>query len=307
MHTSIKMLKKVLALLLALVMILSLTACGSLAAAKTLRKIQKLNSFHVDCDMNLGFGLGFMGESISDLDLVIETNTDVSRGPLRGEGTMRMNVLDEPVEVLYYFEREDNTLTIYASPDGETWSKRTMDLGDGDSDFKLDAKSLLGISQFLSTFEETGTETINGSDASVYSGAISGDDLKASLDESGLVESFAEALDIDPDELELDEIGSIPLTFAIDSESGLPVKLTADFSGFMGSLLPFFLEVGLKAVAASEESEDMEKVTAMLSMMDISCSKFTVTAVLSEFDQVAEVLIPEDVINEAVDSSISVH
>ena len=43
-----KTIKKGLALLLALMMVLSLTACDNLQTLKTVRKIQKLESYHAD-------------------------------------------------------------------------------------------------------------------------------------------------------------------------------------------------------------------------------------------------------------------
>jgi hypothetical protein len=298
-----KTVKKGLALLLALLMVLSLSACGSLEAAKTVRKIQKLDSYHVDCSIDMSMSLGMMGESFMDLALSMGGDADVNRDPLKGAGEFRMELMDENVNGQFYFVKGEDGIAVYSSADsGETWKMSTIDLSasSGESGALFSKESLAWLAKTAATFEEAGEEEVNGYEATVYEGYISGEELKALLDESDAVDATAEAMELDPGELELDEISDIPITVALDNKSGLPVRVTIDLSGLMESLLPFFLQVGMKASA--ESGEDTSEMLALFSMMDISFDEFMITVLLSEFDEVGEVTIPEEVLEAAVET-----
>ena len=102
-----KTLQKCLALLLTLIMVLSLSACGSLEAAKAVRNIQKLDSYRADCDIDMSMSMGMLGESIMDLELSMGGGADVNRDPLKGAGEFKMELLDEAVEGQFYFAKEE--------------------------------------------------------------------------------------------------------------------------------------------------------------------------------------------------------
>ncbi len=300
-----KTIKKGLALLLALIMVLSLTGCGSLQAAKTVRKTQKLESFHADFSVDMKMGLGMMEESLMDLEFSMGGSGDVNREPLRGAGDFRMEILDETIEVLYYFAKGEDEVTVYTSADdGETWKMSSIDLsrGPGDSGQLFNREALVWLAKTAATFEETGEEEVNGYDATVYAGYISGAELKALLDESDVVDATAEAMDLGPGELELEEISDIPITVALDNKTGLPVKITVDLSGLMESLLPFFLQAGMQASA--ESGEEANELLALFSVMDISFDEFEITVLLSDFDEAEDVTIPEEVIAAAAVESM---
>ena len=74
-----KTIKKGLALLLALMMMLSLTACDNLQTLKTVRKIQKLESYHADCSVDMNMGLGMLGQSLMNLEFHIGADADTIR------------------------------------------------------------------------------------------------------------------------------------------------------------------------------------------------------------------------------------
>ena len=63
-----KALRKGLALLLALLIVLSLSGCGSLQALKTMRKIQKLESYRADCSIDMSMSLGMFAKILDALD-----------------------------------------------------------------------------------------------------------------------------------------------------------------------------------------------------------------------------------------------
>ena len=295
--------KKGFALLLALIMVLSLSGCGSLQALKAIRNLQKLESFRTDCSIDMSMGLGMFDHTIMDMDFCISGAADVNRDPLRGAGEFRADIMGEAKEGQLYFSREDDRLMLYASADGgETWKSNSIDLSGSspDSGFSLSKETLAWITKTAATFEETGKEEVNGYDATVYAGCISGEELKAMLGESDTLEALAEAMEADPGELEPEIIGDIPITVALDNETGLPVRITVDLSGMMDSLFPFFLKAVTKA--ASESGEGTDEILSLLTMMDVSFNKFTITVLLSDFNEVGEVVIPEEVLDAAVET-----
>ena len=295
-----KTIKKGLALLLALMMVLSLTACDNLQTLKTVRKIQKLESYHADCSVDMNMGLGMLGQSLMNLEFHIGADADVNRDPLLGEGTFQAELMDETREGQFYFAKEDDTLTLYLSTDGgETWKATPIDLSEStpDTGFGLSKESLEWMLKAAATFEETGEEEINDYTATVYEGFISGEELKAMMDEADALGAVATGMELDPDELQLEEVGDIPVTVALDKESGLPVRFTVDLSALMDSMLPLFLQVVTKASA--ESGEDAGEILGLLSFMEVSFDEFLITVHLSDFDEMGEVTIPEEVLEAA--------
>ncbi|MBO7374166.1 MAG: hypothetical protein J6U19_08015 [Oscillospiraceae bacterium] len=298
-----KTVKKGLALLLALIMVLSLTACGNLEALKTVRKIQKLESYHADYSIDMNMSLGMLGQSFMDMPFRIDGDADVNRDPLCGEGTFQADLMGETKEGRFYLAKEDNTLTLYLSTDGgETWKANPIDLSDSspDTGFGFSREFIESLVKIADSFEEAGEEEVNGYTATVYEGFISGEEMKAKIDESDALDAVAEGMELDPDELVLEEIGDIPITVALDNETGLPVKFTVDLSALMDSLLPLFIQAVTKASA--ESGEDTDEIIALLSFMDVSFDEFLITVLLSDFDEVGEVTIPEEVIAAAVET-----
>ena len=301
-----KTIRKGLALLLALLMALSLSGCGSLQALKTMRKIQNLESYRADCSIDMSIGLGMFGQSFMNMDFRIAGTADVNRDPLRGAGEFRMDLMGETQEGQFYFAKDGDQLMLYTSADGgDTWKAGPVDLNSSspESGFGLSKESLVWLTKTAADFEEAGEEDVNGYAATVYEGSVSGAELKALMDESDLLGTLAEAMEISPDELEMKEIGDIPITVALDNKTGLPVRLTVDLSGLMESLLPFFLQVGMKA--SSDGGEDADEMLALISMMDVSFDECMITVLLSDFDKIGEITIPDEVI-AAAKSPVSV-
>ena len=295
-----KTIKKGLALLLELMMMLSLTSCDNLQTLKTVLKIQKLESYHADCSVDMNMGMGMLGQSLMNLEFHIGADADVNRDPLLGEGTFQAELMDETREGQFYFAKEDDTLTLYLSTNGgETWKATPIDLSDSspDTGFGLSKESLDWMLKAAKTFEETGEEEINGYPASVYEGFISGEELKAKMDEADALGAVASGMELNPDELQLEEVGDIPVTVALDKESGLPVRFTVDLSALMDSMLPLFLQVVTKASA--ESGEDAGEILGLLSFMEVSFDEFLITVHLSDFDEAPEVSIPEEVLEAA--------
>lgn len=289
-----KTVKKGLALLISLVMVLSLTACGSLSAAKTIRKTMSAESCHADFKAEVGLHLGMMEESIADLNITLDGSGDLTGEPLRGAGDFRMEMIDETVDGRYYFVQEGDTLYLYSSPDGEDWSVSTVDLqgGSGGSGFSFSRESLAAIAAITKLFEETGTETINGSEATVYSGTIRGEDLQALTQEQGGDSTL-------PGGIDLSALGDIPVTVAVDRDTNRVARVTLDLSALSESLVPLVLKLGAQASAESGEAGDAEALLDLMNALDIRFDRFLITVELSDYDEVGEITIPDEVISSA--------
>lgn len=286
--------RKGIAVLLALVMVLSLSACSSLSAAKTVRRMQKAESFHVDCEVDMKMSLGMMGQSLVDLDFIMSGTGDVNRDPSLGAGEFRMQMMDQNVDGNYYFIQDGDELYIYSSADGENWSVNTVDVPgtSGGSGLSFSRESLAKLATITALFEKSGTETVNGSEATVYSGTISGEELQALISDSDQDEPL-------PDEADMSALGSIPVSISVDNKTGLISRVTFDLSALMENLFPLFLQLGSQVAAGTDDADGIDAVVALLSSMDISCDDFTLNLLFSDYDEVGEVRIPEEVIASA--------
>ena len=124
-----KQLKKILVIVLALAMVLSLSACGAFETkmARAAQKMSKVESFRMDMDMDMDMSISVMGESFG-IDANVEAEMDVLTQPVKVGGSMAMDMMGEEIEFLFYVEQTDDGYTLYLSPDdGETWVRRDVE------------------------------------------------------------------------------------------------------------------------------------------------------------------------------------
>ena len=98
---------------------------------------------------------------------------------------------------------------------------------------------------------------------------------------------------MDLDELDDADLGSIPCSLWIDNKSRMLVRYDMDMTQVMGAVVGSLKEAML-------EKEGLEGVD-----MDLSIGKVTTSVVLSRFDQVDEILIPEEV-KEAAEADTAI-
>ncbi len=296
--------RKIIAGFLILVMALGLTACGSfgLRMAKAAIKMQNLQSFRTDLDMNLGMSVSMFGESL-DLDLTMTGTADISTDPLKARLDMDVTGMDESENVLSYLEKTGDNLIIYSSvDDGRTWSKAETDASQF-PESGMDKESLAWLTKLADSFEQTGTETVKGSEAMVYSGTFTWSaleeyvNLDAALDMMGKTMSETMGADIDLSDLDLSSVGDVPLTICIDRKSGMIVKYSMDMTAMMQTLMPAVMQAAMEAVMSSSELGALIDPGSLdLNMLgfEFNLNKLVVTAILYDFDNVNEIEIPEE-------------
>ena len=104
--------KRIVAVLLALVMVLGLTACGRFETdmAKAAKDMKNLESLRVDIDSDIILGMAVLGEN-KNFDLDLNGTAEVRRHPLTGKAALRMNMLGDAQEFpVYFFQNRKHVL-----------------------------------------------------------------------------------------------------------------------------------------------------------------------------------------------------
>ena len=288
-----KQLKKILVIVLALAMVLSLSACGAFETkmARAAQKMSKVESFRMDMDMDMDMSISVMGESFG-IDANVEAEMDVLTQPVKVGGSMAMDMMGEEIEFLFYVEQTDDGYTLYLSPDdGETWVRRDVE---GVKAPEVSKTEQLGmLAKLAETIEEQGTEEIRGSAATVYKGVISGADISAAIAESGALEEMAElqeSAEIDLSGLDFSDLSDIPATIAIDNKSGMISRYTMDMTDIMQDFMESIMNVVLTQVA---KESGMEGVDLAALGLTVEIDKVEATVDLFDYDAVKTVEIPQ--------------
>ena len=214
-----KKIGKIACLFLALILMLSLTACGSfeMKMATAAKKMEKLQSYRMDVDVDMEMSMSLLGQSMP-LDMSMKGTADVNTEPERTKMEFDVEMLGETAHMLSYSEKTEEQLISYVSQDGgDVWTKQSLDRSEfpGLTD-KNDFGTLLKLAK---SFEKSGTETVRGSEATVFSGVIQGEEISAAVQMSGVLNSLYESMgmNLGGADIDLSGCGSIPTTIAIDN------------------------------------------------------------------------------------------
>ena len=155
------------------------------------------------------------------------------------------------------------------------------------------------IKKLSNSFEETGTETVRGKEAVIYSGNILWEDLAGDVDLSSAAEAAGSAsgMPLDFSDLDLTALGSIPVTIGYDKENDLIVKGSADLTETVQNLIPMVMKVVMKSIAAEsgmEDSAEMEDFDLSDLGFSLDIQTLNVSAELYNFDAVGEITIPPE-------------
>ena len=280
--------KKLLALLLVFVMALSLTACSGFDAdaLKAVKQLEELDSLRADLDITIGVKMmGFMS-----MDFNMAGTADITTDPAMAKGNLGLDlgILGEAMNIDFYFKNVDGkALTSTSTDGGQTWDRNETEMPAFKLSNALNADTIKALAAFASSFEESGTETVKGSEATVYAGVIKWADLMAMSSDPAALQSANEAIGADVSKMEFD----IPVTVSIDKASDMPVKFTIDLSQMMQEFMPLALQ------KAAEDDSTIDAETAeLLSSLDFHT--LVVSCTLYDFNTVSEIVIPAGVFAE---------
>ncbi|MBQ7692040.1 MAG: hypothetical protein IJT29_00365 [Oscillospiraceae bacterium] len=280
--------KRMAAALLALAVMLTLAGCGSFAGrmAGAARKMAKVQSYRVDLSLDTALNITVLGREMP-AELAVNATGDVNTEPARSRLELTTSLLGERGTLLAYTERTGEDYTLYLSPDGSgIWTKQTLDAEGADR-----KTGLAGLLKLASRFEKTGVESVRGSEATVFAGSFSGEELDRAVALSDTLEGVLEALELEEGEITLEDCGSVPVTVAIDNKSGLVTRCTLDLTELMQELMPKLMDA---VMAETAEQLGLENVDLSLLGFALDIGRVSVTAELYDFDAAAPVEIPAE-------------
>ena len=286
--------KKLITVFLILALMLSLTACGAFETkmAKAAKAMQGLESLRADFDVDLCMSMSMFGES-TDLDLDMTGTAEATRNPLRGMLDMNLNMMGEDMAMLLFTEKKDGKIVLYASADqGQTWNKSDFEPGPMPKvDKKLGAKDLAALAKIAATFQQTGTETIKGSEAEIYAGSIRWEDLKEYVDLNAMLKAMNESAktNITLEDLNLDQFEDLPVSIGIDKQSGMIVKVSLDMTSVMKVVMPLVMKIAMESAVGEQALGGMD-FSALGIQLD--AKELIVTAILYDYNAVGEITIP---------------
>ena len=267
---------RIIALMLAAVMLLSLTGCGSFETrmAKAAKKMAALQSVHMDMDMHMAFSMSFLGESL-DLDMNMDGSIDMQTQPLRAKIEMGMALLDANLDMLMYLEQNGGEYTAYISADkGASWESESMTAEEAAAQTGDLTENLKIFIDCAKSFQEAGQETVNGAEATRYDGELTGESLESALELSGAKEMLGEGLGA--------KLPADACSVWIDNKSGMVVRYDMDMAGVMQTLMKDMMD----QVFAAQGLSGLD--------MKMDFREVTVSVVLSRFDAVGEIVIPDN-------------
>ena len=254
--------KKIAALVLALIMLLSLSGCGmDLKLTTAVLKLNKVQSLHADVDGALELTATDPSSSETFLASVVG-GVDFSKEPLSAYADLNLAVMDEQLHILATLESQgDNAVLSYSLDDGATWE--TQDLGQLEGNMDLDPVDLLeGLGEAgdaIGNFTAVGTETVLGSDATRYDSVISGAVMAELMEENGAEDALENNLGMDVD-FDFSNLPDVNLSVWVDKASGLPVKGCIDMSAMLQSMMDASLASILQAAGETGPISDYSLV-----------------------------------------------
>ena len=279
--------KKIAALVLALAMLLCLAGCGSFETrmAKSLQKMSKLDSLRADTSVDLDLSIPILGITSTDMNLGAEAGVDIQKEPALAKADVKLSVLGRERESQHYVVPGDEAWTVYSSADGgETWVDYSVEGQELSLDLDVSPRDMLKtLSDCAASFEEVGSERINGSMATAYQGEIAAEYVGAVIQAAGLPELLEEMLDVEVDEDLFAQPGSIPVKLFLDEKSDMLVRVSLDLTQVAGSML----EQLMANAALSAGLEDLPVGNGL------KVKAIDVTVDLSQFDAVQEITLPK--------------
>ncbi len=269
-----KTMKRILALALAALMLLSLTACGSFETrmARAAAKMSKLQSVRTDVDAAIVMNVSLLGESVP-MSMKIQGGADSQKEPGMFSADLDFTVQGTSQKLLMCGEKQEDKWIFYSSADGgATWTAKEAEngaeAGSGVSDklAKLDLKTLAGLAAGFSEKEKT---TVNGEAATVYEGVIPAEMLKKSILDSGVLEKLSEAMEVELDESVLDDVGDVPVTISLDDKTDYIVRVTMDLSAAVSGLAE---QLVMKALAGRGETAPLAGLNLELGIETVEVS-----------------------------------
>ena len=299
--------QKLLSLLLILSLAMCLSGCSVITITKAAKNMNSLESVSADLALDLSMNLSMMEEAM-DLDISVTGPCDIDLANGKGKADFTVDVMGESMNLLLYYEKLEDQFVAYTSADGgSTWSKTETPRSSEQETSPSDLKSLALLKKLSGSFEESGTENVNGNEVTLYTGNVRWEDLVGDMDLSSAMETAGSAAgtELDLSGLDLAALGNIPVTIGYDSENALVVRVSADLTETVQNMIPMITKVIMQSIAAEsgEDPSAMEDFTLSDLGIDFMIRSLTLSADLYNFDTVGEIVIPAEALAAEADSA----
>lgn len=288
--------KKGIAVLLAALMLASvwLVGCGERSPeelwATAKENIVTAKSARLHMTMDMAFDL--QGETTS---MTMKMDEACTQDPLSAEVNMTMDMGGlGKMDTTMYLVQEGKEYVSYTKVSGGIlgdedvgWSQSTIDVTDLKQYNAMDnAKLYLDV---LNSFQSAGKEAIGSYNTIRYDGKVTGQDISKMLDTLGdNVSSMLSTADASTMADLFSQLDGIPMSVWIDQKTALPVRYEMDLSGMVNQLMRTMINA-----LGSLSSE----------AVDFQVNKARVTVECSDYNAVAPITVPQEVLDAATSES----
>lgn len=285
--------RKTLSLLLAVLMLMSISVTALAEEPKPAEEAsyENLDSWSMDTTINIDLTMNMMGEEMA-LQMEIGTAIDMTKSPERCRTEMTTDSMGDSQKTILYYEKDGNNFTVVVSEDGgETWNKQVLPAEQFPANMQASLASFAKLTDYASVLTKTGTETIKGREATVYSGSLTGEQAADYIETTGALSALESMFATGPDAMDVGELGEMPLSIAIDNETGMLVWFNMDMSDYLQHLMDRVLNTIIQSALGEEElPEDLD-----LSMFEASVviREASGDTTLYNFNEVGEIQLPE--------------
>ena len=285
--------RKTLSLLLAMLMLMSISVTALAEEPKPAEEAsyENLDSWSMDTTVNIDLTMNMMGEEMA-LQMEIGTAIDMTKSPERCRTEMTTDSMGDSQKTILYYEKDGNNFTVVVSEDGgETWNKQVLPAEQFPANMQASLASFAKLTDYASVLTKTGTETIKGREATVYSGSLTGEQAADYIETTGALSALESMFATGPDAMDVGELGEMPLSIAIDNETGMLVWFNMDMSDYLQHLMDRVLNTIIQSALGEEElPEDFD-----LSMFEASVviREASGDTTLYNFNEVGEIQLPE--------------
>ena len=149
--------------------------------------------------------------------------------------------------------------------------------------------SFAKIAEFAKGFEKTGTEEIHGRKADVYSGVLSGEQLKEYLEISGSLDALFSSFGTNTNDMDTSTLGEMPITIALDSENGMLLGYSMDMKDFLQNLMQSMMG---SLISNTMQGAELPEGFDLGSMMTVTINEAKSNTTLYDFNAVGEITMP---------------
>ena len=279
--------KKSAAIAMSAVMALSLAACASSKPATPEEVLQAASekvsaAKSMTCETTTQMKMSAGGQSIQ-MTMTGELETNMDPVAMHMDMTTDMGAMGS-MNVKMYMKEENGAYSLYTGMDDGsgniTWTAQTMENVDQLKQYDTQATMELYLSTG-SSFQEAGTETVEGKEAVRYDGVITNDSFNELFESTGILDQFS-SLGVNEETAKsmLTDLGDLPLSIWVEKDSGLPVKYDMDMTAMMQSIMT-------KAMEAAGSTETITIETVHMTML------------VHGIDNVESIEIPQEALDAA--------